>query len=119
MKLKLIYGENYKSLRQNSATKLIQLPVFVLQKIPKWWNWCYWICPGSWSLRGLLTSQYGDIDKEIVAFGERKAIKTFLGSYFGYHSADTSVVALVLIAFPFVFASIFAYSMAKLNFQRR
>ncbi|KAK1356757.1 pleiotropic drug resistance protein 3-like [Heracleum sosnowskyi] len=88
-------------------------------KIPKWWNWCYWICPGSWSLRGLLTSQYGDIDKEIVAFGEQKAINTFLGSYFGYHSSDTSIVALVLVAFPFVFASIFAYSMAKLNFQRR
>ncbi|KAL1827281.1 hypothetical protein ACET3Z_005693 [Daucus carota] len=88
-------------------------------KIPKWWNWCYWICPGSWSLRGLLTSQYGDVDREIVAFGEKEAINTFLGSYFGYHSADTGVVALVLIAFPILFASIFAYSMAKLNFQRR
>lgn len=111
--------ENHKSLHHNHATSLIQLPTFILQKIPKWWNWCYWICPGSWSLRGLLTSQYGDIDKEIVAFGERKAINTFLGNYFGYHSADTIVVAFVLIAFPLVFASIFAYSMAKLNFQRR
>ncbi|GAY35559.1 hypothetical protein CUMW_017020, partial [Citrus unshiu] len=24
-------------------------------KIPKWWIWCYWICPTSWSLNGLLT----------------------------------------------------------------
>lgn len=70
-------------------------------------------------MRGLLTSQYGDIDKEIVVFGERKATNAFLQSYFGYHRDDTSVVALVLIAFPFVFASVFAYSMAKLNFQRR
>ncbi|MBA0790752.1 hypothetical protein Gohar_015379, partial [Gossypium harknessii] len=30
--------------------------------------------PTSWALRGLLTSQYGDINKEIIAFGERKTI---------------------------------------------
>lgn len=87
-------------------------------KIPKWWIWCYWICPSSWSLRGLFTSQYGDINHEIVVSRERKAINAFLESYFGYHRDSMGVVALVLIAFPFVFASVFAYSMAKLNFQK-
>ncbi|MBA0732637.1 hypothetical protein Gogos_016713, partial [Gossypium gossypioides] len=40
--------------------------------LPKWWVWFYWMVPTSWALRGLLTSQYGDINKEIIAFGERK-----------------------------------------------
>ncbi|KAK2970228.1 hypothetical protein RJ640_021664, partial [Escallonia rubra] len=87
-------------------------------RIPKWWVWCYWICPTAWSLRGLLTSQYGDIDKEIIVFGERKAINSFLQSYFGFRRDFQGVVALLLIAFPLVSVFCFTYSMAKLNFQR-
>ncbi|XAR61468.1 Sulfate-transporting ATPase [Bertholletia excelsa] len=88
-------------------------------KIPKWWVWCYWMCPTAWSLKGLLTSQYGDIDKEVVVFGEYKAINAFLQSHFGYNHDNLGVVALVLFTFPIVFASVFTFSTAKLNFQRR
>ncbi|KAK3022678.1 hypothetical protein RJ639_047594 [Escallonia herrerae] len=88
-------------------------------RIPKWWVWCYWICPTAWSLRGLLTSQYGDIDKEIIVFGERKAINSFLQSYFGFRRDFQGVVAFLLISFPLVSVFCFTYSMAKLNFQRR
>ena len=91
----------------------------MLQKIPKWWVWCYWVCPTAWSLKGLLTSEYGDIDKEIIVFGEQKAINAFLRSYFGYRHDELGVVAAILFAFPLIFASVFAYAMAKLNFQRR
>ncbi|PPS10775.1 hypothetical protein GOBAR_AA09865 [Gossypium barbadense] len=31
--------------------------------LPKWWVWFYWIIPTSWTLRGLFTSQYGDINR--------------------------------------------------------
>ncbi|KAJ0092910.1 hypothetical protein Patl1_24754 [Pistacia atlantica] len=47
-------------------------------KIPKWWIWCYWISPTSWSLKGFLTSQYGDINKEILIFGQLKTVSSFL-----------------------------------------
>ncbi|XP_058179423.1 pleiotropic drug resistance protein 3-like [Rhododendron vialii] len=87
--------------------------------IPKWWVWFYWICPMSWSLEGILTSQYGDIEREISAFGEQKALNAFLESYYGYHHHHLGVAALVLFAFPLVFATCFAYAIAKLNFQRR
>ncbi|KAI8541803.1 hypothetical protein RHMOL_Rhmol08G0090300 [Rhododendron molle] len=87
--------------------------------IPKWWVWFYWICPMSWSLEGILTSQYGDIEREISAFGRQKTLNAFLESYYGYHLHHLGVAALVLFAFPLVFATCFAYAIAKLNFQRR
>ncbi|KAF9674339.1 hypothetical protein SADUNF_Sadunf10G0117000 [Salix dunnii] len=49
------------------------------KKIPMWWIWCYYLCPTSWSLNVFLTSQYGDIDKEIFIFGELKTAYVMLG----------------------------------------
>ncbi|KAK3190018.1 hypothetical protein Dsin_029579 [Dipteronia sinensis] len=88
-------------------------------KIPKWWIWCYWICPTAWSLNGLLTSQYGDMNKEILIFGEQKTVSSFLQHYYGFQNDHLGLVAVVLIAFPVAFASLFAYCIGKLNFQRR
>ncbi|TXG71480.1 hypothetical protein EZV62_000059 [Acer yangbiense] len=88
-------------------------------KIPKWWIWCYWICPTAWSLNGLLTSQYGDMNKEILIFGEQKTVSSFLQDYYGFHNDHLGIVAAVLIVFPVAFASLFAYCIDKLNFQRR
>ncbi|XP_061351433.1 pleiotropic drug resistance protein 3-like isoform X2 [Gastrolobium bilobum] len=88
-------------------------------KIPKWWVWCYWICPTAWSLNGLLTSQYGDMDKEILIFGEQKPVGSFLKDYYGFRHDRLSIVAVVLIAFPIIYASLFAYCIGKMNFQKR
>uniref|UniRef100_A0A7N2R0V3 ABC transporter domain-containing protein n=1 Tax=Quercus lobata TaxID=97700 RepID=A0A7N2R0V3_QUELO len=88
-------------------------------QIPKWWIWLYYLTPTSWSLNGLLTSQYGDINKDIMVFGETKTVVAFLRDYFGFHHDRLPLVAIVLIAFPLVFASLFAYFIARLNFQRR
>jgi hypothetical protein len=90
-----------------------------LQQIPKWWIWLYYLTPTSWSLNGLLTSQYGDINKEIVVFEETKTVVAFLEDYFGFHHDRLALVAVVLIAFPLVFASLFSYFIGRLNFQRR
>lgn len=99
----------------------IYLCIFVgiLQRIPKWWIWLYYLTPTSWSLNGLLTSQYGDMKKEIDAFGEKKTVAEFLRDYFGYDYNQLPLVSVVLILFPVAFASIFILSMGKLNFQRR
>ncbi|XP_048137047.1 pleiotropic drug resistance protein 3-like isoform X2 [Rhodamnia argentea] len=88
-------------------------------KIPKWWIWLYYACPTSWALNGILTSQYGDIDKEIMVFGETKTVAAFLKDYFGFHHDQLYVVAIVLTAFPFVLATLFAYCIGHFNFQRR
>ncbi|CAL8079445.1 unnamed protein product [Prunus armeniaca] len=88
-------------------------------QIPKWWLWLYYICPTSWALNGMLTAQYGDIQNEILAFGETKTVAAFLEDYFGFHYNLLGLVAVVLILLPIVFASLFAYFIGKLNFQRR
>ncbi|KAJ1403026.1 P-loop containing nucleoside triphosphate hydrolase [Sesbania bispinosa] len=88
-------------------------------KIPKWWVWCYWICPTAWSLNGLLTSQYGGMDKEILIFGVKKSVGSFLKDYYGFRHDRLSLVAVVLIAYPIVYASLFAYCIGKMNYQKR
>ncbi|XP_024196912.1 pleiotropic drug resistance protein 3 isoform X1 [Rosa chinensis] len=88
-------------------------------QIPKWWLWLYYLSPTSWALNGMLTSQYGDVQKEIVVFGETKTVAAFLEDYFGYHHNLLGLVGVVQLLFPIVFASLFAYFIGKLNFQKR
>ncbi|THG20365.1 hypothetical protein TEA_008916 [Camellia sinensis var. sinensis] len=88
-------------------------------QIPKWWIWLYYINPTAWTLNGMLTSQYGDIDQNIKVFGETKTVAAFLRDYFGYRHDQLPIVAVMLLIFPIVFASLFAFCIGKLNFQRR
>ncbi|KAK1401932.1 pleiotropic drug resistance protein 3-like [Heracleum sosnowskyi] len=88
-------------------------------KIPKWWLWLYYLIPTSWTLNGMLTSQYGDVEKEIMVFGEKKTVAAFVKDYFGFHHDRLPMVGVVLMLYPIIFASIFAYCIGKLNFQRR
>ncbi|KAH7835973.1 hypothetical protein Vadar_031613 [Vaccinium darrowii] len=88
-------------------------------QIPKWWTWMYYLTPTSWTLKGMLTSQYGDIQKEIIVFGEPKTVSAFLSDYFNYNEDDLPMVGVILVTFPIVFASLFVFCIAKLNFQKR
>ncbi|KAK4493468.1 hypothetical protein RD792_006030, partial [Penstemon davidsonii] len=89
-------------------------------QIPKWWIWCYYLIPTSWSLNGILTSQYGDVEKEITAFGETKTtVAAFLRDYFGFRHNLLPLVVFVLALYPLVFASLFACCIGKLKFQKR
>ncbi|KAI7979754.1 Pleiotropic drug resistance protein 3 [Camellia lanceoleosa] len=88
-------------------------------QIPKWWIWLYYINPTAWTLNGMLTSQYGDIDQKIKVFGETKTVAAFLRDYFGYRHDQLPIVAVMLLIYPIVFAYLFAFCIGKLNFQRR
>ncbi|PIA34579.1 hypothetical protein AQUCO_03700102v1 [Aquilegia coerulea] len=88
-------------------------------EIPRWWVWMYYLSPTSWTLNALFTSQYGDVDKNIMVFGETKAISAFLKDYYGFHHDRLGIVAVALAMFPVAYAVIFAYCIGKLNFQRR
>ncbi|XP_045087511.1 ABC transporter G family member 41-like [Aegilops tauschii subsp. strangulata] len=89
-------------------------------QIPRWWVWLYYISPMSWSLNVFLTTQFGDYnDSMIVVFGETKSIATFVKDYYGFRRDLLPLAAVVLAAFPVVFAVLFGYSISKLNFQRR
>lgn len=67
----------------------------------------------------MLTSQFGDVEKEISVFGETKTVAAFLGEYFGYDRKMLPLVGVMLILYPIFFASLFAYFIKKLNFQKR
>ncbi|WVZ09670.1 hypothetical protein V8G54_014200 [Vigna mungo] len=67
-------------------------------QIRKWWIWMYYLCPASWALNGMLTSQYGDADQEISAFEEKKTIFQFLEDYYGFHHDFLSVIATLEIS---------------------
>ncbi|KAG0520026.1 hypothetical protein BDA96_08G037400 [Sorghum bicolor] len=90
------------------------------QQIPKWWLWLYYMSPMSWTLNLFFTTQFGYEDhKKIEVFGETKSIATFLRDYFGFRRELLPLAAVLLAAFPILFATLFGYSISKLNFQRR
>jgi len=94
--------------------------VGLLQRIPKWWIWYYWICPLSWSLYGLIVTQYGDLEDVIKVPGQPdQMIKFYVKDYFGYHTDFIGVVAAVLVGFSVFFAFVFAFCIKRLNFQQR
>ncbi|KAK1295575.1 Pleiotropic drug resistance protein 3 [Acorus calamus] len=87
-------------------------------QIPNWWIWLFYGCPSSWTLNGLFTSQFGDVEKSIEVFGETKTVASFLKDYFGFHHDRLWVVAVVLALYPLAFAFLFGLCIGKLNFQR-
>ncbi|KAJ0013552.1 hypothetical protein Pint_21148 [Pistacia integerrima] len=93
---------------------------FVLKPhVPKWWLWFYYLMPTSWTINGMLPSQHGDVQKEVLVFGKNKRVSAFLEDYFRFHHDRLAVTVIVLAVFPIAFASLFAYIIEKLNFQNR
>ncbi|KAL6330920.1 hypothetical protein AAG906_009348 [Vitis piasezkii] len=86
------------------------------KRIPVWWRWYAWVCPVAWSLYGFAASQYGDVQTKMES-GE--TVAEYMRNYFGYRHDFLGVVCMVLIGFNVLFASVFAYSMKALNFQKR
>ncbi|ESW09050.1 hypothetical protein PHAVU_009G096200 [Phaseolus vulgaris] len=85
-------------------------------RMPVWWRWYFWICPVSWTLYGLVTSQFGDI-KDRIESGE--TVEEFVRSYFGYRDDFVGVAAAVLVGFTLLFGFTFAFSIKAFNFQKR
>lgn len=83
-----------------------------------WWRWYYWGCPVSYTLYGLLASQFGDYDDKIL--GDMKvSIKEFLTSYYGFEHKNIVYCAIAVAGFMIVFALAFGAGIKVLNFQRR
>ncbi|GMP94686.1 hypothetical protein CsSME_00044052 [Camellia sinensis var. sinensis] len=91
---------------------------FVIPKtrIPVWWRWYYYICPVSWTMYGLVASQFGDI-KTRLDTGE--TVEDFMKSYFGFRYDFVGYVAIIIVGIDVLFGFIFAYSIRTFNFQKR
>nr|CAD59564.1 PDR-like ABC transpoter [Oryza sativa Japonica Group] len=88
-------------------------------RIPGWWIWFYYICPVAWTLRGVITSQLGDVDTRIVGPGFDGTVHEFLQQNLGFEQGMTGATVAVLVAFSVFFFSIYAISIKMINFQRR
>ncbi|KAJ6414631.1 hypothetical protein OIU84_003599 [Salix udensis] len=85
-------------------------------RIPIWWRWYYWACPVSWSLYGLIVSQYGDIQEPITT---TQTVEAYVKDYLGFDHDFLGVVGAVVLGWTILFAFIFAFSIKAFNFQRR
>ncbi|KAJ0958836.1 putative iron-chelate-transporting ATPase [Helianthus annuus] len=90
-------------------------------RLPIWWRWYYWANPVSWSLYGLLTSQYGDVNEPLkLADGLHSVpLRQFLKEELGYRHEFLGVAATAVVGFCLLFAVTFAFTMKSFNFQRR
>ncbi|KAK8473551.1 hypothetical protein PHAVU_001G166500 [Phaseolus vulgaris] len=88
-------------------------------RIPVWWRWYYWGNPVAWTLYGLVTSQYGDVQDLIEFNGKSTTVEDFLRNYFGFKHDFLGVVSAVLIVYAVTFACIYAIALKLFNFQRR
>ncbi|KAH7845345.1 hypothetical protein Vadar_000884 [Vaccinium darrowii] len=91
---------------------------FIIPKtrIPLWWRWYCYICPVSWSLYGLVGSQYGDI-QETLDTGE--TVEHFVERYFDYRHDFVGYVGIIMVGIVLLFGLIFAFSIKSFNFQKR
>lgn len=70
----------------------------------------------AYTLYGLVTSQFGDIEDSLDT-GEK--VKDFVTNYFGYDSDFLGIVGLILVGFTLVFGFCFAFAIKAFNFQKR
>lgn len=84
--------------------------------------WFYEICPVAWTLRGIISSQLGDVETMIVEPGIFEGtVKEYLKVSLGLGSGPWTIVssALALICFSLLFFGVFATSVKLINFQKR
>jgi uncharacterized membrane protein len=115
----LLSFSNFFFKKKKSQTSSMDLICLLLQHIPGWWIWFYYMCPVAWTLRGIITSQLGDVETKMVGAGFDGSVKEYLEVSLGYSPGMVGVSAAVLIGFCLFFFSIFAISLKVLNFQRR
>ncbi|XP_011019747.1 PREDICTED: pleiotropic drug resistance protein 1-like [Populus euphratica] len=85
-------------------------------RVPIWWRWYCWACPFSWTLYGLIASQYGDLEDTVEG---DETVKDFVRNYFGFRHDFVGICAIVVVGMSVLFAFTFAFSIKAFNFQRR
>lgn len=103
---------------------LMAMTLTMSQHIPGWWIWFYYICPVQWTLRGVITSQLGDVETKIIGPGFEGTVKEYLSLNLGYDPkimgiSTVGLSVIVLFGFIILFFCSFVVSVKVLNFQKR
>ncbi|KAI4365625.1 hypothetical protein MLD38_021591 [Melastoma candidum] len=89
-------------------------------QIPIWWRWYYWANPVAWTLYGLVASQVGDKDEDLIIPGEgTMKLMDFLKERLGFEYKFLPVVAVAHVGWNLLFFFVFAFGIKYINFQRR
>ncbi|KAK6933503.1 Plant PDR ABC transporter associated [Dillenia turbinata] len=89
-------------------------------QIPIWWRWYYWASPVSWTLYGVVTSQFGEKTDLLEVPGRGSMpVKVYLENSLGFHYDFLGVVMVAHVGWVLLFAFVFGYGIRFLNFQRR
>jgi hypothetical protein len=92
----------------------------LLQLIPIWWRWYYWANPVSWTIYGVVASQFGQNEAELrVPGGDPVTVKKFLDDSLGIQHDFLGYVVLAHFLYVIGFFFVFGYSIKVLNFQKR
>lgn len=91
----------------------------VVQQLPVYWVWYYWITPTAWTLYGVITSQLGDVTSTMSSNGRTIAVRDYLREYFGFQKSFLPYVAIWHIGLVILFGIVFAVCIKIFNFQRR
>ncbi|KAM0926425.1 hypothetical protein ACQ4PT_003507 [Festuca glaucescens] len=88
--------------------------------IPIWWRWYYWANPVSWTIYGVVASQFGENNARLsVPGGNPVVLKQFLEDTMGMRHDFLGYVVLGHFAYIILFFVVFGYSIKVLNFQKR
>lgn len=93
--------------------------VCLVQQLPVYWVWYYWITPTAWTLYGLIDSQLGDITTPLEANGGLVPVRNYLSNYFGFHHSFLPYVCIWHVGMVVLFGLVFATCIKIFNFQRR
>ncbi|CAN6247786.1 unnamed protein product [Urochloa humidicola] len=88
--------------------------------IPIWWRWFYWANPVSWTIYGVMASQFGKNGGSLsVPGGKTVVVNEFLKDNLGIQHDFLGYVVLVHFAYIILFFFVFGYSIKFFNFQKR
>ncbi|KAK8969948.1 Pleiotropic drug resistance protein 4 [Platanthera guangdongensis] len=100
--------------RERSAGMYSAIPFAFALRIPVWWRWYYWACPVSWTLRGLIQSQYGD---DMAYLDANQTVAQFVKSHFGFSHDHLEVPAVMVAFFAVLFPAVFAVAINSSTFD--
>ncbi|KAI8547234.1 hypothetical protein RHMOL_Rhmol07G0179400 [Rhododendron molle] len=85
-------------------------------RLPVWWKWYVYICSVSWTLYGLVASQFGNIQAKL---DKGETVEYFVQTYFDFKHDFVGYVAIIIVGIVVLFGFFFAFSIKAFNFQRR
>jgi hypothetical protein len=70
---------------------------------------------------GLVTSQFGNVQSLLLDTGDPvpPTVEQYVNNYFGYSHSFLGVVGGMLLFWPLLFATVFAFAIKFINFQNR